>query len=143
MSDRPKFPIAKTARVLAAMSLAGFALVSAGSAAACTIPNSACYPWRIPPDRKQTAILNVVPNNALTGAIYRICLCPPEKAVEVVFSFGGSDIVIGRTVVGNDGPICRDYRIETSRQSRLVLRRPPDTEGQAIEGCYTTAPATP
>jgi hypothetical protein len=116
---------------------------AAQAGTACNIPNTPCYPWRIAADREQTTILNVIPNNAVTGAIYRICLCPPEKAVEIVFSFSGADIVIGRASIGNDGPVCRDYRIETSRQSRLILRRPPDTLGKAIEGCYVTAPLSP
>lgn len=112
------------------------------AAAACTIAHSACYPWRIPPQNRETLLLNVVPNNALTGAIYRICLCPPAKSVELVFRFGTEDIVIGRIAVDDDGPLCRDFRFETSRRSQLVLRRT-DESGTALAGCYLTTPAVP
>lgn len=114
----------------------------ARAAAECTIAHSACYPWRIPPQNRETLLLNVVPNNALTGAIYRICLCPPAKTVELVFRFGTEDIVIGRISVGDDGPLCRDFRFETSRRSQLILRRT-DEPAAALAGCYLTTPMVP
>ena len=110
--------------------------------AACLIENAPCYPWRIGQDRKETEILKVVPNNAVTSAIYRVCLCPPEKSVSVVFDFHTRVVEIGAVRVDGDGPICRDFRIETSRRSRLLVRRAAGTK-RPVEGCYTAAPTLP
>jgi hypothetical protein len=112
------------------------------AATPCEIPNSACYPWRIAPGSRETTLLNIVPNNAITGAIYRICLCPPSQSVELVFRFGTDDVVIGHVAGDNAGPVCRDFRFETSRRSKLVLRRAQTADGP-LAGCYVTAPVGP
>ena len=106
--------------------------------AACVIPNSACYPWRIKEGAKDTELLKVVPNNAVTSAVYRVCLCPPNKSVSLVFDFYEKNVTVGAVEVDGNEPICRDFRIETSRRSRLVLRRAEGTQ-QPVEGCYTSS----
>ncbi|MGI9385669.1 MAG: hypothetical protein ACR2PO_21170 [Methyloligellaceae bacterium] len=106
--------------------------------AACVIPNSACYPWRIKEGAQDTELLKVIPNNAVTSAVYRVCLCPPNKSVSLVFDFYEKNVTVGAVEVDGDDPICRDFRIETSRRSRLLLRRAEGTE-QAVDGCYTSS----
>lgn len=110
--------------------------------AACVIENSPCYPWRIGQGEKETEILKVVPNNAVTSAIYRVCLCPPEKSVSVVFDFYSRVVEIGAVRVDGGGPMCRDFRIETSRRSRLLVRRAAEDK-RVVEGCYAAAPTLP
>ena len=105
--------------------------------AACTIPSSACYPWRIEAAENSTVLLEIVPNNASTGVIYRVCLCPPAKSVSVMFDFEVKRVEIGNVSTKSGSAICRDFRIATARKSRLTLSRPDGTDG-AIEGCYVT-----
>lgn len=106
--------------------------------AACVIPNSACYPWRIKQGAQETELLKVIPNNAVTSAVYRVCLCPPNKSVSLVFDFYQKKVTVGAVEVDGDDPICRDFRIETSRRSRLLVRRAEGTQ-QAVQGCYTSS----
>ncbi len=107
------------------------------SAAACVIPNSPCYPWSIRAGEEDTVLLEIVPNNADTGAIYRICVCPQTPDISVVFDFFEARRALGVLSSRPDGPICRDFRIQTSRQSTLKLRRTKEST-EAIEGCYQT-----
>jgi hypothetical protein len=114
------------------------ALLSATAArAACTIPSSACYPWRIESNEKETVLLEIVPNNAQTSAIYRVCLCPPAKKVSLIFDFEGKRVDLGSVEPKGGSAICRDFRIATARKSQLLLTRPSGADG-AIEGCYVT-----
>lgn len=105
--------------------------------AACVIESSPCYPWRIEDGAADAALLEIIPNNAVTGAIYRVCACGPAKGVTVTFDFGDDSVRLGELMVSKDGATCRDFRIQTSRKSRLLVRRLPDSSG-AIEGCYTS-----
>jgi hypothetical protein len=112
--------------------------IAAGPAeAACAIASSPCYPWRIEAGQADTVLLEIVPNNAATFALYRVCLCPPAKGVSLVFDFEGRQVVLGMLELGSGEPLCRDWRLATARKSRLLLRRPAGGEG-LIEGCYTT-----
>lgn len=114
------------------------ALGSATAAmAACTIPSSPCYPWRIEAGQSDAVLLEIVPNNISTFALYRICLCPPTKSISVVFDFEGKQVVLGTIETGSGETVCRDWRLATARKSRLLLRRPGEGK-EAIEGCYTT-----
>lgn len=105
--------------------------VSAG--AACVIPSSPCYPWRIEENADDTAILEIIPNNALSGMIYRVCVCAPAKGVSVVFDFVDKAVVLGALELSGESPVCRDFRIETTRKSRLLVRRLGDA-GRTVEG---------
>lgn len=104
--------------------------------AACAIPESPCYPWRIDEAAADTTLLEIIPNNAVTDAIYRVCVCAPAKGVSVVFDYGGNRVGLGRVEAAGQSTICRDFRIQTSRKSRLLLRRQDGTR-DTIEGCYT------
>ncbi len=114
---------------------AAFGVTSA--AAACTIPSSACYPWRIDPSESSTVLLEIVPNNTATNVIYRVCLCPPADKVVLEFDFGSKKVALGSVAVKSETSICRDFRIGTARKSRVLLSRPDGFKG-AIEGCYAT-----
>jgi hypothetical protein len=105
-----------------------------GAYAACSIPATSCYPFRIEADDKETVLLEVVPNNVQTAATYRVCLCPPAKKVGLVFDFEGKRVDIGSVEAKSSSAICRDFRIATARKSRLLVTRA-QTEGP-IEGCY-------
>ena len=108
----------------------------------CQIPNSPCYPWHIASGRQTTVLLEIIPNNAVTSATYRICLCAPEKSVVLVFWFEDKEVTLGQVETGKANARCRDFRIETSHRSRLLLRRP--SKGQdALQGCYTSIPNLP
>lgn len=110
--------------------------------ATCALASSSCYPWAIEEGAKETVLLENVPNNAVTSVIYRVCLCAPDTAVDIVFRYPKKDITIGTLGTGKSAPICRDYRIQTSRSSQLLISR----KGQAsqpIEGCYTALSALP
>lgn len=107
------------------------------AAAACRIDSSPCYPWRIEAGQSETVLLEIVPNNAPTFALYRICLCPPAKDVALVFDFEGKRVELGSVTTGSGGAICRDYRLATARKSRLLLKRA-KADGVVMEGCYTT-----
>lgn len=106
-------------------------------AKACTIESSACYPWRIETLEKSTTLLEIVPNNARTGVIYRVCLCPPAEKVDLIFDFQSSRVKIGTVETKSGSTICRDFRIATARKSRLLLNRPEGAKG-VINGCYVT-----
>jgi len=113
--------------------LAGFA----APANACTVESSACYPWRIEAQEKSTVLLEIVPNNAATSVVYRVCLCPPAEKVALVFDFQTNQVDIGSVETKANSTICRDFRVATTRKSRLLLARPQGADG-ALVGCYTT-----
>ncbi|MEZ5854661.1 MAG: hypothetical protein R3D67_07900 [Hyphomicrobiaceae bacterium] len=113
------------------------ATTAAPAMGACRIESSPCYPWRIEAGKRETLLLEIVPNNAPTYALYRICLCPPAKEVSLVFDFEGKRVELGALATESDGAICRDYRLATARKSRLLLRRS-KADGAVMEGCYTT-----
>ena len=121
-----------------AAALLALATTAGPARAACVIANSACYPWQIEEGAEDTELLKVVPNNAVTSAVYRVCLCPPNKSVSLVFDFYEKNVTLGAVEVDGADPICRDFRIETSRRSRLLLRRAEGTK-QAVQGCYTSS----
>ncbi len=123
---------------LPALLLALAAYAAAGPAvAACVIPESPCYPWQIREGEDETVLLEIIPNNAETGAIYRVCVCPPAPDIAVVFDFLEASRTLGVLSSRPDGPICRDYRFQTARQSSLKIRRA--TRGTAaVDGCYYT-----
>ncbi len=110
--------------------------------AACALASSSCYPWAIEEGAKDTVLLENVPNNAVTSVIYRVCLCAPDMAVDIIFRYPGKAITIGTLGTGKSTPICRDYRIQTSRSSQLLVGRK-DKSLQPIEGCYTALSALP
>lgn len=105
--------------------------------AMCTIPASPCYPWTIPEGENESVLLEIIPNNTITGAVYRVCLCPPTKGVSIVFDFKDGTRTLGTITTSTAMPICRDYRFETARSSSLKVRRA-DTDKGAVEGCYMT-----
>ena len=119
-----------------------FAAGKAAAQSACQIPNSPCYPWHIAGGQETTVLLEVIPNNAVTSATYRICLCAPDQSVTIAFWFGDKEAELGQVETGKVQARCRDFRIETSRRSRLALRRA--SKGQdALQGCYTSIPNIP
>lgn len=126
----------------AALALAAVLCLGGPAAAACVIANSECYPWRLGAGAKSGVILENVPNNAVTSVIYRFCLCPPAMSVDIVFSYPGQDIVLGTLERDGETPLCRDFRIQTSRASQILVARPAGAEGE-ITGCYTALPAFP
>ncbi len=124
--------------IIAAASVAAtFAANEVAAAAGCQIKDSPCYPWRIEAGEAETSLLEVVPNNAITGATFRVCVCPPTKGVSMVFDFKDSRRTIGAVPDATEGPACRDFRIQTARASRLLVRRGAGASG-AVEGCYVT-----
>ena len=141
---RGKWRKLRTCAVVAVACLASPGRASAQSPAqpACTIPNSACYPWHIAAGETEAPLLDVIPNNAVTGAIYRVCLCAPGQRVELLFRFGDREVAIGEVASTRAAPICRDFRFETARRSRLVLRRAQGSSAP-LAGCYVTAPVVP
>lgn len=110
--------------------------------AACASASSSCYPWAIEEGANDTTLLENVPNNAVTSVIYRVCLCAPDTAVDIVFRYPKKAITIGTLGTGKSAPICRDYRIQTSRSSQLLVSRKGQSS-QPIEGCYTALSALP
>lgn len=126
------------ARLIAVLA-AGVALaaVSGAAWAACEIRDSPCYPWRIEAGARDTVLLEVIPNNAITSSTYRVCLCPPTRSVSILFDFTERVVALGSVPDATDGPVCRDFRIQTARSSRLLLRRP-DASSGVVEGCYAT-----
>lgn len=128
-----------TIRATAAAAVVVSVLVSAApsTARACTIQSSACYPWRIEANEKSTTLLEIVPNNAPTNVIYRVCLCPPAKKVALIFDFESKQVQIGQIEAKSGAPVCRDFRIGTARKSRLLLSRPEGFSG-VVNGCYAT-----
>ena len=109
--------------------------------AACAIPQTSCYPWVIEDGAKESVLLENVPNNAVTSVIYRICLCAPETTIDVVFRYPQKAITIGTLATAKSAPVCRDYRIQTSRSSQVLVSRK-GGKG-AIQGCYTAFSALP
>jgi len=124
--------------VLVAAMILPIALYAATpAAAACVIPESPCYPWQIREGEADTVLLEIIPNNVDTGAIYRICVCPPAPDVAIVFDYHENTRTLGTLSSRPDAPVCRDYRFQTARQSTLRLRRA-NPGGTAVEGCYMT-----
>ena len=115
----------------------GLCAVAAPATAACMIPESPCYPWHIQEGDDETILLEIIPNNVETGAIYRICVCPPAADVAVVFDFRENARTLGTISSRADAPVCRDYRFQTARQSALKVRRAEGGKGP-VEGCYLT-----
>ncbi len=110
---------------------------SVAVAEACMIPQPPCYPWQIRENESEAVLLEIIPNNVETGAIYRVCICPPATDIAIVFDFRENERTLG-TITGRDvGPVCRDYRFQTARQSSLKVRRASGGT-TAIEGCYLT-----
>jgi len=142
--------MSKSGRVyLSLLSAAAVAVVLCCSAtpasAACAIPDSPCYPWSIPDGEDETVLLEIIPNNTVTGAVYRVCLCPPTNGVSIVFDFKEGQRTLGTLSRRSATAICRDYRFQTARSSTLKIRRSdPDKEPDKgadkglIEGCYMT-----
>ncbi len=127
-------------RHLPAFAFAPLLLLLAPAAAAqasCQIKDSPCYPWRIEAGAPETVLLEIVPNNAVTSSTYRVCICPPTGSVSLVFDFKERVVPLGNVPDAKNGPVCRDFRIQTARSSRLMLRRPDGSKGP-IEGCYAT-----
>lgn len=102
----------------------------------CVIRDSPCYPWRIDEGSSETVLLEIIPNNSITQATYRVCLCPPTKGVSLIFDFKERTVPLGNVPGASAGPICRDFKIQTARSSRLLLKRE-GTSGP-VEGCYST-----
>jgi hypothetical protein len=130
--DRVLRPLLRVVAVAAA--LCG-AAIPAG--AACAIPDSPCYPWSIPAGEDETVLLEIIPNNTITGAVYRVCLCPPTNGVSIVFDFQEGQRTLGTLARRGSTAICRDYRFQTARSSTLKIRRADPDKG-LVEGCYMT-----
>jgi hypothetical protein len=125
-------------RLKLAMTIAAIgAALTTPALAECVIKDSPCYPWRIEQGADETVLLEVVPNNAITGATYRVCLCPPTKGVSIVFDFRESTRTLGTVESLSGATVCRDFRILTSRSSRLTLKRA-DKDNALVEGCFVT-----
>ncbi len=122
---------------LVAVAWAVVVLGVASARAACAIPDSPCYPWSIPEGEDEAVLLEIIPNNTFTGAVYRVCVCPPAKGVAVIFDFKESERTLGTLTRSTDAAICRDYRFATSRSSSLKIRRTGEGKG-LVEGCYMT-----
>ena len=103
----------------------------------CEIKDSPCYPWRIETGQSETVLLEIVPNNAITTSTYRVCLCPPTRSVSLVFDFKERVVNLGSVPDATKGAVCRDFRIQTARSSRLLIRRPEGSTGD-VQGCYAT-----
>lgn len=124
--------------LLRAVALASALCAAATPArAACTIPDSPCYPWSIPEGEDETVLLEIIPNNTITGAVYRVCLCPPTSGVSIVFDFQEGQRTLGKITRRSSTAICRDYRFQTARSSTLKIRRADPDKG-LVEGCYMT-----
>lgn len=113
-------------------------LASAAAIAACTIPSSPCFPWRIEAGKNEAVLLEIVPSNAVTSALYRICLCPPSSGVSLMFDFDGTQVQLGSLDIEKGETLCRDWRLQTARKSRLMLKRIGSDQSSKVEGCYTT-----
>lgn len=135
--------MSKPGRVfLSVLSAAAVAVVFCGAAtparAVCAIPASPCYPWSIPEGEDETVLLEIIPNNTVTGAVYRICLCPPTKGVSIVFDFKEGQRTLGTITRRSATALCRDYRFQTTRSSTLKVSRANDPDKGLVEGCYMT-----
>lgn len=102
----------------------------------CTIPETSCYPWRIDKGSEGTVLMEILPNNVVTSANYRICVCPPGHGVGLTMDFDDKKVEIGKVELNSGGTICRDFRVMSSRRSRLVLSRTDGNKDVAVEGCY-------
>jgi hypothetical protein len=134
--------MSKSGRVFHSLfSIAAVAVVFCGAAAsalaACAIPDSPCYPWSIPEGEDETVLLEIIPNNTVTGAVYRVCLCPPTKGVSIVFDFKEGQRTLGTLTRRSATAICRDYRFQTARSSTVKVSRADPDKG-LVEGCYMT-----
>jgi hypothetical protein len=124
--------------MMAAAAVAGVVLVAVTPAgAACAIPDSPCYPWSIPEGEDESVLLEIIPNNTVTGAVYRVCLCPPTAGVSIVFDFKDGQRTLGTLTRRGATAICRDYRFQTARSSNIKVRRADPDKG-LVEGCYMT-----
>jgi hypothetical protein len=144
------FPMSMSGRVfLSPLMTTAVAVVLCGAvtpaSAACAIPDSPCYPWSIPDGEDETVLLEIIPNNTITGAVYRVCLCPPTNSVSIVFDFKEGQRTLGTIARRSATAICRDYRFQTARSSTLKIRRSDPDKAQdkgadqgLIEGCYMT-----
>jgi hypothetical protein len=135
--------MSKSGRVfLPLMSAGAVAVVVCAAAtparAACAVPDSPCYPWSIPEGDDETVLLEIIPNNTITGAVYRVCLCPPTNSVSIVFDFKEGQRTLGTIARRSATAICRDYRFQTARSSTLKIRRADDPDKGLVEGCYMT-----
>lgn len=117
--------------------IAPWLLAAPAADAACEIKDSPCYPWRIEAGANDTVLLEVIPNNAITSTTYRVCLCQPTKSVSLVFDFKEREVSLGSVPSASKGAVCRDFKIQTARSSRLLIKRPADVTGD-VEGCYAT-----
>jgi hypothetical protein len=111
--------------------------ISTRVAAECAVIDSACYPWRIESGKPDTVLWEILPNNTASVATYRICVCPPAEGVKLEFDFEQDRITLGTVELNGGGTVCRDYRIMSSRRSRLLLSRT-SPGNKSIEGCYST-----
>ncbi len=130
-SGRVFLPLLRAGTVAVALCTA------APAGAACTIPDSPCYPWSIPEGEDETVLLEIIPNNTITGAVYRVCLCPPTNGVSIVFDFQEGQRTLGTIARRSSTAVCRDYRFQTARSSTLKIRRADPDKG-LVEGCYMT-----
>lgn len=123
--------------LLGAVLLGGVHLATPANAqGSCIIRDSPCYPWRIDEGSSETVLLEVIPNNSITQATYRVCLCPPTNSVSLVFDFKERSVTLGTVPGASTGPVCRDFKIQTARSSRVLVRR--DDKRGVVEGCYAT-----
>lgn len=109
---------------------------AAAMAEQCTIPETSCYPWRIDKGSDSTVLMEILPNNVVTSANYRICVCPPGHGVNLTMDFDDKKVEIGKFELNGGGTICRDYRVMSSRRSRLMLSRTDGNKDTIVEGCY-------
>jgi hypothetical protein len=116
---------------------AGLCCTEMPARAACAIPDSPCYPWSIPEGEDEIVLLEIIPNNTITGAVYRVCLCPPTDGVSIIFDFQEGQRTLGTLARRSATAICRDYRFQTARSSTLKVRRT-DPGKALVEGCYMT-----
>lgn len=123
--------------IVGAAFLAVAAIAGASSALAmCTIPETPCYPWRIDKDSDSTVILEILPNNVVTSANYRLCVCAPGEGVQLSMDFDDKKVEIGKVELKSGEMVCRDYRVMSSRKSRLTLYRLGSSKDKDVEGCY-------
>lgn len=102
----------------------------------CVIPETSCYPWRIEKGSESTVLMEILPNNVVTSANYRVCVCPPGQGVALAMEFDDKKVEIGKFELNGGGTICRDYRVMSSRRSRLLLSRTEGNKDVTVEGCY-------
>lgn len=124
-------------KIVAAGCVSAAAILGASPALAmCTIPETPCYPWRIDKDSDSTVILEILPNNVVTSANYRLCVCAPGEGVRLSMDFDDKKVDIGKVELKSGEMVCRDYRVMSSRKSRLTLYRLGSNKDTGLEGCY-------